>query len=110
MALRLALHTWTLLGTPFTDILEITPATGWDGIEIAGRHVAPNHATALPLSELERLVRASGLPLACISVDPGWLWAEGDDRRKLLETFDQRCRLAAALDGTTVMGTVGAAV
>ena len=106
MALRLALHTWTLLGTPFTEILRIAPATGWDGLEVSARHVAPNHPTALPLPELERLVRASGLPLACISVDPGWIWADGDDRRKLLAIFDQRCRFAAALGGRTVMSPV----
>jgi len=106
MALRLALHTWTLLGTPFTDILKIASATGWDGLEIAGRHVAPNHPTALPLPELERLVRASGLPLACISVESGWIWADGAERGKLLDTFDQRCRLAAALGGRTVMSPV----
>ena len=106
MALRPALHTWTLLGTPFTDILRLAPTTGWEGLEIARAHVAPNHPTALPLAELERHVRASGLPLACVAVDAGWIWADGDDRRRLLETFDQRCRFAAALGGRTVMSPV----
>ena len=106
MAMRLALHTWTLLGTPFTDILRIAPATGWDGIEVSGRHIAPGHATALSASEIERLVKASGLPLACISVESGWIWADGGERRRLLDTFDARCRMAAALGGGTVMSPV----
>jgi len=106
MATRLALHTWTLLGTPLADILRIAQATAWDGIEISGRHIAPNHPTALPGPEIERVVKASGLPLACISVEPGWLWADGDDRRRLLDTFDERCRIAAALGADTVMSPV----
>lgn len=106
MATRLALHTWTLLGTPLADVLRIAPATGWDGIEISRVSIAPNHPTALPAPDVERLVKASGLPVACVGVEAGWIWADGADRRRLLDAFDERCRMAAALGCRTVMSPV----
>jgi 4-hydroxyphenylpyruvate dioxygenase len=101
MAMRLALHTWTLLGTPLADALRVARATGWAGVELARASL-----TASPEAEVERLARASGLPVACLSVDPGWMWAEGDARRDLLRVFDARCRLAAALGSRLVMSPV----
>jgi 4-hydroxyphenylpyruvate dioxygenase len=104
--LPLALHTWTLLGTSLADILAVVPATGWDGIELSRLSFAPNHPLALPAADVERLVRASGVPVACVGVEPGWIWADGDARQPLLDLFDERCRLAAALGCRIVMSPV----
>jgi sugar phosphate isomerase/epimerase len=106
MPMRLALHTWTLLSTPLADTLRVASAAGWDGVELSRLSFAPNSPGALPAAEVERLTRASGLPVACVGVEPGWMWAEGDGRRELLRAFDERCRLAAALGGRLVMSPV----
>ncbi len=106
MTARLALHTWTLLTTPFADILRIAPATGWDGIELSRNTIAPNSPKAVPEPEIERLVKASGVPVACVGVEFGWMWADGDERRRLLTAFDERCRFAVALGCRLVMSPV----
>ncbi|MBI1733598.1 MAG: sugar phosphate isomerase/epimerase [Candidatus Rokubacteria bacterium] len=104
--MKLALHTWTLLGTPFAEILRVAPRAGWEGIELSRQSIAPNSPNALPVDEIAALLRASGLPVACLGVEPGWMWAEGDEWKRLLAAFDERCRLAVSLGCRIVMSPV----
>lgn len=104
--MKLALHTWTLLTTPFAEILRVAPRAGWEGIELSRQSIAPNSPNALPADEIAALLRASGLPVVCLGVEPGWMWAEGDERARLLEAFDERCRLAVSLGCRIVMSPV----
>jgi sugar phosphate isomerase/epimerase len=101
--MKLALHTWTLDTTPLGDVLRIIRETGWDGIEL--RRVDFMRAAEAGESAervLER-VRASGVPVACVGVELGWMWARGAERKRLLEVFDEQCAHAAALGCPTVM-------
>jgi 4-hydroxyphenylpyruvate dioxygenase len=52
------------------------------------------------------LVRASGVPTACVGVTLGWIWADGAPRAKLLADFEESCRWAQALGCRTVMSPV----
>ena len=102
----LALHTWTLDTTPLAEVLRVARATGWDAVEL--RRVDWHRAAeqGAPDGHVERLVRASGLPIACVGVELGWMWAEGDERRRLLGVFDEQCARAAALGCERVMSPV----
>ena len=102
MPTRLALHTWTLLSTKVADILKVARSTGWDGVEISRQSIT----AAMPIDEIARLVKASGLPVACVGAGSGWMWSDGDARRAMLATFDEACRVAASLDCRTVMSPV----
>jgi 4-hydroxyphenylpyruvate dioxygenase len=48
-------------------------------------------------------VKASGLPVACVGVELGWMFTEGDDRTKLLNAFAESCRWAVELGSSVVM-------
>jgi sugar phosphate isomerase/epimerase len=101
--MKLALHTWTLDTTPLTEVLRVVRETGWDGIEL--RRVDFERAAKAGESAervIER-VRASGLGVACVGVELGWMFAGGDERRRLFQVFDEQCARAAALGCTTVM-------
>jgi 2-keto-myo-inositol isomerase len=103
---RLALHTWTLDTTPLADVLRIAALTGWNAIEL--RRIDFNRAVEAgqrPEDVLD-LVRATGLPVAAVGVEPGWMFAAGDERRRLLRVFADSCQWAAALGGATVMSPV----
>lgn len=102
----LALHTWTLDSTPLADVLRIARRTGWDGIEL--RRVDFTRASKRGQSAAEVLdqVKASGLSVACVGVELGWMFAEGAERRRLLQAFAESCRWAAELQCTTVMSPV----
>jgi sugar phosphate isomerase/epimerase len=104
--MRLALHTWTLDSTPLAEALRVATATGWDGVELRRLDFRRAEESGLPAESVLDLVRASGLPVACVGVEFGWMWTDGDERRRLLGVFDEQCRRAAALGCNTVMSPV----
>jgi 4-hydroxyphenylpyruvate dioxygenase len=103
---RLALHTWTLDATPLAQVLQIARATGWDAVELRRLDFRRAAEAGAPADSVLDLVRASGLPVACVGVEFGWMWADGAERRRLLDVFDEQCRRAAALGCPTVMSPV----
>ena len=106
MANAIALHTWTLDTTPLPEALAVARRTGWDAVEL--RRVDFVRAQEAGRSEdwvLEQ-ARGSGLPVACVGVQFGWMWARGEERAKLLAVFAEGCRRAAALGCPRVMSPV----
>ena len=106
MAQRLALHTWTLDATPLADALAIARTAGWDGVELRRLDFRRAEESGKPAESVLDLVRASGLPVACVGVEFGWMWTDGVERKRLLAVFDEQCRRAAALGCATVMSPV----
>jgi sugar phosphate isomerase/epimerase len=103
----LALHTWTLDTTPLADVLRIAHATGWDAVELRRRDLERALAAGQSLEQVRDLVRASGVRVASMGVEPGWLFATGADQQRLFEAFAASCRAAVALDCGVVMSPVG---
>ena len=101
--MKLALHTWTLDTTPLADVLRVVRETGWDGIELRRVDFLRSAQAGESAERVIERVRASGVPVACVGVELGWMWARGDDRTRLLQVFDEQCRHAAALGCATVM-------
>jgi 2-keto-myo-inositol isomerase len=99
----LALHTWTLDTTPLGEILSIVRETGWDAIELRrvdfARAAQAGRSANLVLDE----VAASGLAVACVGVEFGWMWADGEERKRLLRVFAESCAWAKRLGCATVM-------
>jgi len=105
-AARLALHTWTLDTTPLSDVVAVAQTAGWDAIEL--RRLDYNRArdAGRAATWVEDTVRRSGLPVACVGVEFGWMWADGPERARLLTVFDEQCARAKALGCSTVMSPV----
>lgn len=102
----LALHTWTLDTTPLAEVLAIAARTGWDAVELRQLDFARAAEAGQQPDQVIELVRAAGLPVAAVGVQYGWMFAEGDERERLLATFAESCRRAAALDCPLVMSPV----
>jgi 4-hydroxyphenylpyruvate dioxygenase len=100
---RLALHTWTLDTTPLAEVLRIARDTGWDAVELRRVDFARAAAEGRPAAAVLDQVRASGMPVACVGVELGWMFAEGDERRRLLAAFAESCRWAVDLGCALVM-------
>ncbi len=103
---RFALHTWTLDTTPLSDVLRIARATGWQAIELRRVDFARAAAAGRSADSVIDEVKASGLPVACVGVEFGWMSATGDERRRLLGVFEESCGWARALGCATVMSPV----
>lgn len=101
--MKFALHTWTLDTTPLARVIEVIRETGWDGIELRRVDFSRAAEAGEPAERVLERVRASGVPVACVGVEAGWMWAKGDDQKRLFQVFDEQCRHAAALGCGTVM-------
>ena len=102
----LALHTWTLDTTPLAEVLRVARTTGWDAIELRRLDFKRAADRGEPAAAVLDLVRQSGLPVACVGVEMGWMFAEGIERRRLLAAFDESCGWANALGCSIVMSPV----
>ncbi len=102
----LALHTWTLDTTPLAEVLRVAKRVGWDGIELRRVDFARAAEAGKRAEDVLALVEASGLGVACVGVEPGWMGAEGAERERLFGAFAESCRWAAELGARTVMSPV----
>lgn len=103
MTARLALHTWSLDTTPLADLLRVARVAGWDGVELRRRDFDRAADGGQSAEAVLDLVRASGLPVACVGAVHGWMYARGAERQALLRVLDEQCARAGALGCRTVM-------
>src|SRR5437899_478187 len=85
----LALHTWTLDTTPLAEVLRVARRVGWDGIELRCVDFARAAEQGQSAADVLALVRTSGLPVACVGVGLGWMYAGGAARPRLLQGCDE---------------------
>ena len=105
-ARSLALHTWTLDTTPLPELLRIVRDTGWGAVELRRVDFVRAGERGQTAAEVIDLVKASGLPVACVGVELGWMWASGAERGRLYQILAEQCERARALGATTVMSPV----
>ena len=103
---RLALHTWSLDTTPLPEALAAARAAGWDAVELRRLDYTRATEAGHDAAWVADTVRAAGLPVACVGVEAGWMWADGAERARLLAVVDEQCARAAALGCDTVMSPV----
>ena len=106
MTPRLALHTWTLDTTPLEAALGAVRGAGWDAVELRRLDFTRAADAGRTSRDVLEVVRASGLAVACVGVEHGWMWAEGAERDRLLRVFAEQCGHARALGCATVMSPV----
>jgi 2-keto-myo-inositol isomerase len=104
--LRLALHTWTLDSTPLADALGAAREAGWEAVELRRVDFTRAAEAGQSATAVMDVVRASGLPVACVGVELGWMWATGAERKRLFSVFAEQCERAAALGSPRVMSPV----
>ena len=97
MAMRLALHKWSLDATPLAEAITIARRTGWEGIELRRGDFDAAIAAGRSAAEVLDLLRGGGLAVACVGVELGWMFAEGAERKRLLQVFAEQCERAVAL-------------
>lgn len=107
---RLALHTWTLDTTPLADALRIARETGWNAVELRRVDFTRAIEAGATNSEVLSLIRASGIKVATLGAESGWIFARGDERRRLLRVFEATCANAVALGCDLVMSAPGPTV
>lgn len=108
-AQRLALHTWTLETTPFADALRIARDTGWNAVEIRRSDVKQCYQAGMSRDDVIRLIRESGIPVAVAGTEYGLLFAQDEERKRLLAVLDETCVIAKAVGCSMIMTATGQA-
>lgn len=108
MAWTLALHTGTIDTAPLDRALTVAHEAGWDAVELRHVDFARAVENGRPIDDALQLVKASGLPVTAVGVERGWIYADGDERRRLLASIAEVGRWAAELNAPIVMSPVDA--
>jgi sugar phosphate isomerase/epimerase len=106
MTFKLSLHTWTLDTTPLADVLRVAAETGWPAVELRRVDFVRAYEAGRAFADVIGLVRRSGLAVSAVGVEAGWMFADGAERRRLLEVFAESCLAASSLACGVVMSPV----
>ncbi|BAT58753.1 inosose isomerase [Variibacter gotjawalensis] len=103
----IALHTWTIDTTPLRHALAAARDAGADAVEIRNADFVRCRERGMSDTEIAGMIREAGLPVSAVGVEYGWLFAQGDELRRLFDVFRRQCDNAVALGCGLVMSGVG---
>jgi sugar phosphate isomerase/epimerase len=105
---RLALHTWTLDTTPLDEVLRIAARAGWNAVELRRLDFSRAAEGGQPAEAVIDRVQASGVAVACVGGERGWMFAGDADRDRLMNGWRESCRWARQLGTPLVMSPADA--
>ena len=104
---RLALHMWTIDTTPLATALDAARAAGYDAVELRRTDFKRCFDAGMTNTQVLDLIRKSGIPVGVLGVEYGWLFAKGDESKRLFGVFREFCENAVALGCTMLMSAPG---
>jgi sugar phosphate isomerase/epimerase len=104
---RLALHMWTIDTTPLATALDAARATGYDAVELRRTDFKRCFDAGMSNAQVLDLIRQAGIPVGVLGVEYGWLFATGEESRRLFGVFRESCANAVALGCGMLMSAPG---
>jgi 2-keto-myo-inositol isomerase len=104
---RLALHMWTIDTTPLKTALDAARQGGFDAVELRRTDFTRCFDAGMSNTQVLDLIKSSGIPVGVLGVEYGWLFATGDESKRLFKVFRESCENAVALGCTTLMSAPG---
>ncbi|MGC1467054.1 MAG: sugar phosphate isomerase/epimerase [Pseudolabrys sp.] len=104
---RLALHMWTIDTTPLAAALNAAREAGYDAVELRRTDFKRCFDAGMSNEQVLDLIRKSGIPVGVLGVEYGWLFATGDESKRLFKVFRESCENAVALNCKTLMSAPG---
>jgi sugar phosphate isomerase/epimerase len=104
---RIGLHTWTLDTTPLADVLRIARDAGYAAVELRYADYERALAAGMSREEYVKMVNASGIKVGCVGVENNLIYASGEERERLLKSFELSCEIANAVGCATLMISPG---
>jgi sugar phosphate isomerase/epimerase len=104
---RLALHTWTIDTTPLSIALDAALKAGYDAVELRRidfkRLLDAGHTNP----QILELIRSCGIRVGILGVEYGWLFASGEESKRLFGVLRETCHNAVALGCDMLMCAPG---
>jgi sugar phosphate isomerase/epimerase len=104
---RLALHMWTIDTTPLATALDAAKKGGFDAVELRRTDFKRCFDAGMSNAQVLDLIRTSGMPVGVLGVEYGWLFATGDESKRLFKAFRESCENAVALNCNMLMSAPG---
>lgn len=104
---RLALHTWTIDTTPLATALDAVRAAGYDAVELRRIDFTRCYDTGMSRAQVRDMIRDSGVKVGILGVEYGWLFAPGDESKRLFAVLRETCQDAVALGCDMLMCAPG---
>jgi sugar phosphate isomerase/epimerase len=104
---RLALHMWTIDTTPLAIALDAARAAGYDAVELRRIDFKRCFEAGMSNPQVLDLVRNGGIPVGVLGVEYGWLFAKGEDSKRIFGVFRESCENAVALGCGMLMSAPG---
>jgi sugar phosphate isomerase/epimerase len=104
---RLALHMWTIDTTPLATALDAARKAGYDAVELRRTDFKRCFDAGMSNGQVLDLVRKSGIPVGVLGVEYGWLFATGEESKRLFKVFHESCENAVSLGCGMLMSAPG---
>ena len=104
---RLALHMWTIDTTPLAIALDAAKQAGYDAVELRRTDFKRCFDAGMSNERVLDLIKKSGIPCGVLGVEYGWLFATGEESKRLFKVFRESCENAVALGCDTLMSAPG---
>src|SRR5215475_7948521 len=104
---RLALHMWTIDTTPLATALEAAREAGYDAVELRRIDFKRCYEAGMSNAQVLDIVRKSGITVGVLGVEYGWLFAKGEDSKRIFGVFRESCENAVALGCDMLMSAPG---
>ena len=104
---RLALHLWTIDTTPLATALDAAKIGGFDAVELRRTDFKRCFDAGMSNDQALDLIKKCGIPIGVLGVEYGWLFATGDESKRLFGVFRESCENAKALGCKMLMSAPG---
>jgi len=104
---RLALHMWTIDTTPLATALTAAREAGYDAVELRRIDFKRCYDAGMSNAQVLDVVRNSGIAVGVLGVEYGWLFATGEESRRIFGVFRESCENAVALGCDMLMSAPG---
>jgi 2-keto-myo-inositol isomerase len=98
---------WTIDTTPLATALDAARAAGYDAVELRRIDFKRCYEAGMTNAQVLDLVRKSGIKVGVLGVEYGWLFAKGEDSRRIFGVFRESCENAVALGCDMLMSAPG---
>jgi sugar phosphate isomerase/epimerase len=98
---------WTIDTTPLATALDAARVAGYDAVELRRTDFKRCLDAGMTNAQLLDLIRNSGIPVGVLGVEYGWLFATGDESKRLFKVFRESCENAVALGCDMLMSAPG---
>src|SRR3974390_2591830 len=104
---RLALPMWTIDTTPLATALDAAKQAGFDAVELRRIDFKRCFDAGMSNAQVLDLIKKSDIPCGVLGVEYGWLFATGEESKRLFKVLRESCENAVGVGCDRVLRAAG---